>query len=119
MNPTIAVSYSERTSKISLIKRLLNWCQNQEKNHFLWLGIALSAHGCIITPLTILAVVLAGTNLFLFMLAIVAMGATLVTNLAAMPTKITIPIFILSTLIDITIIVSCMFIGLDIAKTYV
>jgi len=66
-----------------------------------------------------MAVLLAGTNMFLFVLAIVAMGASLVTNLAALPTRITIPVFILSTLIDIAIIFSCVFIGLDIANTYI
>lgn len=97
----------------------MNWCDDQQKNRLLWLGVALSAHGCIITPITIMAVLLAGTNLSLFILALVAMGASLVTNLAAMPTKITIPVFILSTLVDIAIIVSCVFTGLDIAKTYI
>jgi hypothetical protein len=43
----------------------------------------------------------------------------LVTNLAAMPTKITIPVFVLSVLIDIAVIISCFAIGLDIAKTYI
>jgi len=85
----------------------------------MWLGVALSAHGCIITPLTIMAVLLAGTNMFLFILAIVAMGATLVTNLAALPTKITLPVFFLSILIDLAIIFSCVLIGLNIANTYI
>jgi hypothetical protein len=119
LNQTIATSYSEKTSKVSLITRFMNWCRGQEKNRLLWLGIALSAHGCIITPITIMVVLLAGTNLFLFILALVAMGATLVTNLAAMPTRITLPVFILSTLVDIAIIFSCVFIGLDIARTYI
>jgi hypothetical protein len=57
--------------------------------------------------------------MFLFMLCIVSMGMALVTNLAAMPTKITIPIFVLSVLIDLAVIISCFAIGLDIAKTYI
>ena len=85
----------------------------------LWLGIALTGHGCILTPLTVMAVLLAGTNLYLFILAIVAMGMSLVTNLAAMPTKITIPVFILSILIDIAIVISSLAIGFDISKTYI
>ena len=48
-----------------------------------------------------------GNNLYLFVVAIAAMGMTLVTNLAALPTKITIPLFILSLLIDLGIIISC------------
>jgi hypothetical protein len=116
-SPSIAASYSKETSGTSVYKRFLNWCSNQ--NRLLWLGIALSAHGCIITPLTVMAILLAGTNMFLFLLAIVTMGATLVTNLAALPTKITIPVFILSTLVDIAIIISCVFMGMDIANTYI
>ena len=119
LNQTIAVNYNEKATKVSIFKRFFNWCEGQEQNRILWLGIALSAHGCVITPLTVIAVLLAGTNMFLFVLAIIAIGASLVTNLAAMPTKITIPVFILSTLIDIAIIFSCVFIGLDIAKTYI
>jgi hypothetical protein len=118
-NQNIAISYSEKTEKVPVYKRFMNWCEGQQKNRLLWLGVALSAHGCIITPITILVVLLAGTNFFLFMLALVAMGASLVTNLAALPTKITIPVFIFSTLIDIAIIFSCVFTGLDIAKTYI
>jgi hypothetical protein len=119
LNQTMAADYAAGAEKATIVNRFLNWSKGQEKNRLMWLGIALSAHGCIITPLTIMAVLLAGTNLFLFMLALVAMGATLVTNLAAMPTKVTIPVFILSTIIDIAIVFSCVFIGLDIAKTYI
>lgn len=117
-NQTVATSYTGK-NQITLLKKFIDWCDDQQKNRLLWLGVALSAHGCIITPITIMAVLLAGTNLSLFILALVAMGASLVTNLAAMPTKITIPVFILSTLVDIAIIVSCVFTGLDIAKTYI
>lgn len=97
----------------------MQWCDGQQKNRLLWLGVALAAHGCILTPITIMAVLLAGTNLFLFILALVAMGLSLVTNLAAMPTRITIPVFIFSVLIDLAIIISCVLIGFDIAKTYI
>jgi hypothetical protein len=97
----------------------MNWCKGQEENRLLWLGIALAGHGCILTPLTVMTVLLAGTNLFLFVLALVAMGMSLVTNLAAMPTKITIPVLVFSILIDIAIVVSCLAIGFDITTTYI
>ena len=42
------------------------------------------------------------------------MAMALVTNLAAMPTKVTIPIFFLSVLIDIAVIASCLAIALHI-----
>lgn len=109
MEQTIAVSYTKEAAKVSLLKRFMNWCNEQDHNRMLWVGIALTAHGCIITPITAMFVYLGGTNMFLFTLVIAMMGVTLVTNLAAMPTKITLPVFISSTVIDIAIIISCLF----------
>jgi len=109
MNQAVAISYAKGTAKASLLKRFINWCEGQDHNRMLWIGIALTAHGCIITPITAMFVYLAGTNMFLFSLAIASMGATLVTNLAAVPTKITLPVFIFSVLIDLVIIISCLF----------
>ena len=116
-NPSLQGVYEQRSE--SIFSRFLNWCNNQQEDRLLWLGIALVGHGCVITPLTILAVLLAGTNLFLFVTVLVAMGMSLVTNLAALPTKITIPVFILSIVIDLVVIVSCMVIGFDITSTYI
>lgn len=119
LNQTISTTYTERTTSLSLPGKFFAWCKGQQENRLLWLGIVLAGHGCILTPLTVMAVLLAGTNIALFVLTIVAMGMSLVTNLAAMPTKITIPVFVLSVLIDIAIIISCVAIGFDITKTYI
>src|SRR5437764_428862 len=83
--PAKSVSFSD--AKGSPIARFFKWAATQEENRLLWLGIALAGHGCILTPLTVFAVILAGTNIALFLTAIVAMTMALVTNLAAMPTK--------------------------------
>jgi hypothetical protein len=48
---------------------------------------------------------LTGANLFFILVALVAMEVTLVLNLTAMPTKITIPAFFIGGVADITIIV--------------
>jgi hypothetical protein len=53
------------------------------------------------------------------MVTIVAMGISLVSNLAAMPTKITIPLFVLSIIIDLVVIGFALAHGLDIASTYI
>lgn len=119
LNQTISTTYTERPTSPSLFGKFFAWCKGQQENRLLWLGIVLAGHGCILTPLTVMAVLLAGTNIALFVLTIVAMGMSLVTNLAAMPTKITIPVFVLSVLIDIAIIISCVAIGFDITKTYI
>ena len=76
----------------------------------MWLGIILAAHGCILTPMTVMSVFLIGAgNLALVVLAIIAMGMALVSNLAAQPTRVTIPVFVLSVLIDLSILVACVF----------
>ena len=72
----------------------------------LWLGFALAGQGCILAPLAVLTVLATGGNLVLFMIALVAMAMTLVTNLAAMPTRITIPFFFASILLDVAVIVT-------------
>lgn len=117
---TISVTHAQYSEeRVSLISKFMNWCNGQEKNRLLWLGVILTLHGCVITPLTVMAVLLAGTNLTLFMMAIVAMGMSLVTNLAAMPTKITIPVFALSIIIDLIVVGMAIAHGLNIASTYI
>jgi hypothetical protein len=119
---TVNQSYSAEytpSNTVGLWQRFMHYCEAQENNRLLWLGISLAGHGCIITPLTVMAVLLAGSNLFLFIVALVAMGMSLVSNLAAMPTKVTIPIFFFSIILDIAIIFSCVLLGFDISKTYI
>ncbi|MGV3528993.1 MAG: hypothetical protein ACO1OO_08875 [Flavisolibacter sp.] len=117
-NPTITTSL-ENTEKLSLIQRFRNYCASQEKNRLMWLGIALAAHGCVLTPVTLMAVLMAGSNFILFIAALVAMGVSLVTHLAAMSTKVTIPVFVFSVLMDVAIIIASISIGFDISSTYI
>jgi hypothetical protein len=93
--------------QFNLPTKFFNWCKSQEKNRFGWLALSLAAQGCIITPLVVLAVGISGNDLILWMTAMSAMGITLIVNLAALPTKITIPTFALSIVIDIAIILTC------------
>lgn len=116
---TIATNYTGTTTKTSIFTHFINWCEGQEKNRLLWLAAALVGHGCALTPITLFTVILSGNHLFFWIMAIVAMMSALVTNLAAMPTKYTIPTFLFSILIDLTIIISCIAIGFDITATYI
>jgi hypothetical protein len=93
----------QRTST-SIISRFFNWADNQQENKYAWLAVALAVHGCFLTPLTAMIVMATSYNFVLFMAAIGAMAIALVTNLAALPTKITVPAFFLSILIDVLII---------------
>jgi hypothetical protein len=101
----IFVSHESARSLHSLVNRFLEWSSDQQENRIAWQGINLLAFGCFFTPLTILMISLSGTNLFLIMTALVAVEINLVANLTTMPTKITIPVFFLAVIADITIIV--------------
>lgn len=123
MNPTIQSSFThpinEKTTRHSFWKKFIAWCEGQEKNRFGWLAASLTLHGCVLTILTIFIVILAGNPFIFWPFIIGAMGTVLVVNLAALPTKITIPVFFLSVLVDLAIIFSCLLIGLNISNTLI
>lgn len=93
-------------SRKSLWSRFIQWANSQEENRFLWLSIGIVGHGCVITIITMLVVMFTGNNFIFWPFAIAAMAMTVVTNLAAMPTRVTIPVFFLSVLIDLGIIIA-------------
>lgn len=108
INPALHYDYDHAKEKSSLLKRFLAWSENQQENRFLWIGIALAGHGCALTPVTLYFVVLAGVNFTLFMLALAAMAMAVVVNLAALPTKVTVPVLLLSALIDVAVIITAL-----------
>lgn len=99
--------------------KFINWCESQEKNRFGWLAASLTLHGCVFTIMTMFAVIMSGNHFIFWPFIIGAMGITLVVNLTAMPTKITIPVFFASVLIDLTIIAICAMNGFNISGTYI
>lgn len=113
LQQSIAATYTP-VEKTGTWKRFITWCDSQEKYRFGWLGAAIAGHGCIATPITLFAVIMAGNPFIFWILAIVAMGASLITNLAALPTKITLPIFFFSLLIDLIIIIACVSFGFNV-----
>ena len=93
--------------KQSVFSRFLAWCNGQEKFRFGWVAAILAIHGCVLAPITVLAIALLGGNSMIFWgMLIGGMALSLIVNLAAMPTKITIPVFFFSILIDISIIIA-------------
>lgn len=114
---TLATSYTGTLSKTSAFSRFITWCEGQQKNRFIWLALALVGHGCVLTPITLFTIILSGNLIFFWMIAIIAMMSALVTNLAAMPTKYTIPVFLFSIVMDLVIVFSCLAIGFDISAT--
>lgn len=82
----------------------MNWCQQQEKSRLMWVGGIIAAHGCVITPLTLMVIMLNGNPFILWPFALASILICLVSNLAAMPLKAIIPIFAFSLLIDLGVI---------------
>jgi hypothetical protein len=99
--------YRESVKEKSLATRFFDWCKSQEKYRFGWLAAIIAGHGCVITPVTLFFVMIAGNSPLLWAFVMAAMAMSLITNLAALPTKITIPVFFLSVLIDVMVIASC------------
>lgn len=92
----------------SIFSRFLNWCDRQETTRLGWTAAIIALHGCFLTPITVATIALTSNNIALWGIATGAMGLSLITNLSAMPTKVTIPIFFLTVLVDISIIVTCL-----------
>ena len=101
----ISIAHESTRSVQSLVNQFLNWSAGQQENRLAWQGIGLLVFGCFLTPLSVLIISLTGANLFFILTALMAMEVTLVLNLTATQTKITIPAFFLGVVADITIIV--------------
>ena len=96
------------TARPSLVRRFLDWCDDQQRYRFGWLASIIAIHGCIMAPITVIAVMLGGNSMVYWALAIGAMAISLIVNLAAESTKVTIPVFFLGLLIDVAVIAICL-----------
>ena len=100
-------------------KNLLTGCVSQEKYRLrMACSSTLLFMVAVLTIFTMFAVILAGNHFIFWPFIIGGMGITLVVNLAALPTKITIPVFFFSVLMDLVIIISCIAIGFDASSTH-
>lgn len=116
---SVSHSYNHSHTVASLWKKFITWAEKEEENRFLWLTIGVAGHGFVFTIITTMMIIFTGNHFIFWPFAIAAMAMCLVSNLAALPTKITIPIFFLSLLMDAVIIGLCIANGFDISATYV
>jgi hypothetical protein len=87
-------------------KQFIAYSEKQQFDRLLWLAIGLAGHGTFFTILTLAVVILTGNVFSLFAIACFAMVSVVIVNLAAMPTKVTIPVLALSVLVDLGVIVA-------------
>lgn len=105
-------------AKPSLWSKFINWADKQQENSFSWTAISIAGHGCVFTIITVATILLTGNNFIFWPFAIAAMTTCLVVNLAALPTKITIPVLFFSLLVDLAIIVLALTNGFDLEAAY-
>lgn len=90
------------------MENLLNWYNNTcEEASFNRLGVmafVLLVQTCILVPITLLLVGMNGNNTIEFVLMAVFSFAILVSLLADMPSKIVLPLFAISTLVHLGIV---------------
>lgn len=117
---TSAISdhYVKPAANLTVFKRFINWCASKQEKRILWQSITHPVHGCIITPIAMIAAMLGGVEHGLFIPVIVAIALNLVVNLAALPTKITIPVFFLSILIDLGVMAAAIVYGLNFSALF-
>jgi hypothetical protein len=87
-------------------KKFITWCENQDENRYGWLAAGIFGHGCILAPITLLVTAMSGVSMLFFSLVILSMAAVLVSNLAALPTKYTIPVLFASIMVNLMVIVA-------------
>ena len=91
-------------SLADLWKKIIDYSAAQENNRLLWSAISIFGHGTIFTIGTLATVILTGNLFFLMVATCLTMTMVLVVNLAALPTKYTVPILFASVFIDLLII---------------
>lgn len=116
--PAFGSNYIKPVQGTSIFKRFITWCASKEEKRLLWQGITLTVHGCILTPASMLAALLAGVDNYLYIPVIIAIAIAFISNLAALPTKITIPVFFLSVLIDLGVITAAIISGMNFSSLF-
>ena len=89
-------------------QKFISYAERQEERRFLWTSIAILGHATFFTLGTLILVLATGNEFFLFTATCVTMAVVLAVNLAALPTKYTIPVFFLSLLADVAIMVTAL-----------
>ena len=98
--------YVPQKRRVNSLKGFRDWCDQQEKNRLLWLGLGIIGQIGTIVHLTLLAVsFLASNNFTLWIVVLCANMPVLALNLAAQPPKVTIPVMVASLIINIVVIV--------------
>ena len=103
--------YHLNSKRKTLASKFIDWADVEEtEHHVAWVGAAVTSMAAVFFPLTMTVVLLNGAVFGLIIAAMASLTLVVITNLAAMPVKYTIPFFLLGALADIVIIFASFFI---------
>lgn len=95
----------DRKSHSSVFSRFFAWATNQdEKFHVGWVGASVMLMGGVIFPSAMAFILMNGAEFSLIMAAMSTLVLVVVANLAALPTKFTIPFLFLGVLTNLVLI---------------
>lgn len=83
-----------------------NWCKKQEEYHFAWVAFILAAQACILIPAALLSILVTGSNETALIIFLTVTAMSFVSLLSAMPTKYTIPAFMIALIVDVAVMVA-------------
>ena len=108
-NEITSGSLPSNSEKGGALSRFLHWCTAQEQSRIKWIGFSILGYIGAVIPLTAMMIILSGNHFALWLIVIITGTAVLSVNLSAMPTKVTIPTLTISLVINIVIILHCLF----------
>jgi len=88
----------------SLLNKFFRWADEQQFQRLFWLGFTFMFHSCVLTPITVMAGLASGSGFWVVIGAVLSISIVAITSLAALPTRITIPVFFLSVIVDVVLI---------------
>lgn len=98
--------YHEKVKTTATRNGFIHWCELQESKRFFWLGVSLLISIGLVLPATLSSIVFLARNEFaLWLITCVVNVPVLVLNLAAQPTKITLPALFASWGVNIAVII--------------
>ena len=104
---------------LALRKRFIQWCENQDEYRLGWLAASFVVHGCIFVPMTLMIIAAGGNNFVFVALTLGSMIIAVTTNLADLHTKVSLPVLLSTLVLDLLIIASRVFHGLNVHSLFV
>ena len=103
--------YHMAVKRPSALARFLKWAEAEDKEHHVgWVGITVTVMSAVCFPLCMAVILWNGAGFGLIIAAMVSLSLVVVANLAALPTKYTIPFFFLGIVMDIAVIALSFFV---------